>query len=245
LYTTADPVFFNRCHPIMINGIENVITKSDLLSRAIVLHFTKIQDKDIKDRGLLLSEFESSQPKLLGAMLDAVSAALRNKNTTALPAKSRMADFCTWVAAGCGPLGFTTQEFLAAYKRNRLESHFVALEGSPASAVKTLISSLGEWTGILADLLTAINRCVPKDLQGPDWPKSPRHLSAILSRSEANLAAAGIIIRKLNRKGGTGDRLYHISVTSAESSQTLSQQNQDVAATCDGVTVSTEKVVAA
>src|SRR5436190_1120011 len=64
-------------------------------------------------------EFERARPAVLGALYDAVSAALRNEATTRLASRPRMADFAEWVSAAEPALGWPPGAFLSAYDDNR------------------------------------------------------------------------------------------------------------------------------
>jgi putative DNA primase/helicase len=54
---------------------------------------------DIHEEQDIWEGFEEQHPFILGALLYAVSAALRHWDTAKLSAKPRMADFARWIAA--------------------------------------------------------------------------------------------------------------------------------------------------
>ena len=55
----------------------------------------------------------------MGALLIAVSLALRNVNTISLSKLPRMADFALWAVAATPALGISQADFLKAYQSNR------------------------------------------------------------------------------------------------------------------------------
>jgi hypothetical protein len=238
LYTDDQQMIFNGCRPILLNGIPDIATRGDLLDRMIVLFPPKIPKSERRERNRILHEFEAAQPKILGAMLDAVSVALREHKKIKLPNLPRMADFATWAAAGSTALGFNASEFIAAYERNRTEANFIAIENSPATieTYKWASERTGSWEGNHQSLLAELNLHAPDSVKkDQNWPKSARGLSAILARSEPNLAAVGVIITKLPREAGTGQRKYRISFVTSSQSQTAIEAESSPAR--DGVTV--------
>jgi hypothetical protein len=102
LYTDDDEKLFAAMRPVLVNGIEDLATRADLLDRALTLTLPAIPDEKRRDEGGLWRQYEEVRPRVLGALLDAVSAALRDLPDTRLTSKPRMADFALWVTAA-GP----------------------------------------------------------------------------------------------------------------------------------------------
>src|SRR5262249_31989199 len=98
LYTDDEEKLFDAMRPIMLNGIEDVATRPDLLDRSLLLTLPAIPDDRRLDEETLWRRFGEVRPRVLGALLDAVSAAIRNGPRVCLDRKPRMADFATWVA---------------------------------------------------------------------------------------------------------------------------------------------------
>lgn len=214
LYTDDIQTIFSGCRPILLNGITDLASRGDLLDRMIVLFLPKIQDTERREERALMREFEAAQPKILGAMLDAVSLALREHKKVSFPNLPRMADFAVWAAAGAKALGLDPQGLIASYERNRIEANFIALENAPAAIeiFKWATQRATAWEGTCRTLLSELNFQVPPEIQKDQhWPKSARGLSAVLARSEPNLAAAGVTVTKLPREAGTGQRKYRIT----------------------------------
>jgi hypothetical protein len=245
LYTDDTQTIFNACRPILLNGITDLATRGDLLDRMIVLYLPKIEENQRRDDRSLTREFEQAQPRIFGAMLDAVSLALRKLNKVSFSKLPRMADFCLWAAAGSEALGFAPEDLIAAYEQNRVEANFVALENAPAAVAiyKWAVQRSGAWEGTCRQLLNELNLVAADGVQlDTHWPKSPRGLSAVLARCEANLNAAGVVVTKLPREAGTGQRKYRISfVTSSQVEVTV---EKEVPPTCDDVTVQNQNSLA-
>src|SRR5262249_27443309 len=77
LYTDADEVFFNSTRPAIVNGIEDFVTRGDLIDRCLFLHLPTISETKRKTESDFWASANVSIPAILGALLDAVSGGLR------------------------------------------------------------------------------------------------------------------------------------------------------------------------
>ncbi|MBZ5621025.1 MAG: bifunctional DNA primase/polymerase [Acidobacteriia bacterium] len=191
--------------PILLNGIDSTVMRGDLLERSITLKLPLVTSKTRLTEQGIWAGFASIHPACLGALLDAVSAGLRNLPNTKLTDAPRMSDFCTWLVA-CEPaLPWKPGEFLSAY-RGKLESANLDLAENDSVA-----SALVEWSEqntspgagahiTAKDLLVQLNDVTqgwPKDLR--HWPLSPEALAHRLVRLAPVLRAQGIEVRRLPR----------------------------------------------
>jgi len=97
LYSNDGEWIFDALRPIIMNGIEDFATRSDLASRCIFLKLKPILEDGRKTEAELDALLEQEAAKILGALLDAVAFGLANPVT--LPSKPRMADFAEWAAS--------------------------------------------------------------------------------------------------------------------------------------------------
>ena len=81
-------------------------------------------------------EFEQERPAILGAILDAVSTALRNEATVTLDEHPRMADFAEWIVAAEPALPWEAGAFLTAYTATRQDANDLTLEASPVAQAR-------------------------------------------------------------------------------------------------------------
>jgi hypothetical protein len=77
LYTDDEEMLFEAARPILLNGIEEVVSRPDLGDRAIFLTLTPIGEQQRRPETELWREFEIARPRILGALLDAVVHGLR------------------------------------------------------------------------------------------------------------------------------------------------------------------------
>ncbi|MEX2013931.1 MAG: hypothetical protein WD896_01085, partial [Parcubacteria group bacterium] len=194
LYSDSEETIFDAQRPVLINGIEELATRSDLLDRLLILYLPRITDTKRRSERVLWREFEAARPGILGALCAAVSGALRNLETVHSTSLPRMADFTLWVAAAESALGWPGGTFLSAYQSNREELHELALESSLiASTVRELVERHQAWEGTATELLQALNVFAGEDVRKQrGWPKNARALSGHLRRIMPNLRTVGI-----------------------------------------------------
>ena len=119
LFTNREEEIFQAQRPIILNGITQVATRGDLLDRAVVTTLPPIAERIRKDEETFWREFEQARPRILGALLDAVSCGLQRLPDVQLERKPRMADFAKWGAAVEPACPWPEGTFLEAYVRNR------------------------------------------------------------------------------------------------------------------------------
>jgi len=198
LWTDQDEVLLEAKRPQIMNGIEELATRADLLDRALILYLPEIPDLRRKGEQGFWADFERALPRILGGLLDVLSAGLRNLPTVRLKRLPRMADFARWVTA-CEPaFGWPAGTFLKAYAENRAASHDLTLAASPvAEPVRALAEVSGDkgWMGTPTELL---KRLTPSDdeihRRPSDWPLTPQGLSNALRRVASNLREVGIVV---------------------------------------------------
>ena len=132
LYSDHDEAIFDATRPLVFNAIPDLgAARPDFLDRALIVDFLDMKPEMRRDEAQFWREFEEVRPRILGALLDAVTAGLRNLPNVKLDQPPRMADFAMWVNACEESLGMKPGEAAAAYQSNRTETHNLALESSP------------------------------------------------------------------------------------------------------------------
>ena len=194
LYSDLEETFLTAQRPVILNGIEVPITRADLLDRTIVIELPHISEASRRVEAELFAEFELARPRILGALLDAISAALRNLNLTKRAHLPRMADFALWVSAAEGCLGLEEGEFIDIYRRNLASANDLALESSPvATAILLFVRGKVEWTGSCSDLMRELVELEAQGGANPrGLPTSARAMRSALERSVPSLRAEGV-----------------------------------------------------
>jgi hypothetical protein len=203
LYSDDEEKIFSALRPIILNGIEEIATRSDLLDRCILIELPMIPNEKRRAEADFWREFEQVRTRILGALLDAVACGLKNLPTTELESCPRMADFATWIVA-CEPaLCWPSGTFLRAYERNRGEANSLSVEASVIGTLIQQIAAQGEWIGTATELWKKLGELAGLDAQKqPGWPKNGRSVSGQLKRIAPNLRAQGVIVNWLSRTSG-------------------------------------------
>lgn len=207
LYENDEEAIFDAQRPVIINGIDDVATRADLLDRCLLVTVPRIEGDGRRPEADLWAEFERARPRILGALLSAVAVALKNVGSTTLSQVPRMADFAVWATAAEPGVGLSPGQFLAAYEANRDAGNEVALETSPVGkAVLELVQERGEWSGTATELLRELESKVDDGIRGlKSWPSAPRTLSNQVKRLAPNLREAGSDV-EFHRTGRRGSR---------------------------------------
>ena len=181
LYTDQDEVLFNAARPVILNGIDDIITRPDLADRAMILTLEPIPEERRRPEAELWAVVESEGPRILGALLDAVVVGLKRLPDTHLETLPRMADFAVWVTA-CETALWKPGTFWAAYSANRDEAVENVISADPvAVAVRGLMEGNMEWKGTASTLL---NRLAEPELtdertvRSKAWPTGPQQPTA-------------------------------------------------------------------
>jgi len=208
LYTDADEILFNATRPLILNGIDAVVWRGDLLDRSLITYLPVIPDHRRKPEKRFWRRFKKAQPKLLGALLDAVSCALRRLESVDLPLLPRMADFAQWAVAAEEAFGWPEGTFLRAYDSNRGTADALSLEASPlATPLKELLAISSPWRGTAAELLRRIaKRAGPEATQQRNWPRNPQLLSIQLRRIAPELRASGLDVQFGEKTAGSSSQ---------------------------------------
>jgi hypothetical protein len=209
LYTDDGEKLFSAMRPVVVNGIEEVVARPDLLDRAVVVTLPPLDETQRRDEEQLWRDFEAVRPRVLGALLDAVSAALKNRAAVRLTRLPRMADFAAWVVAAEPALGWQPGTFLAAYEGNRSAGATAALENSLLAPVLFVLLPAGaSWRGTARELLGELERRADeKTRKHRDWPASPRRLAGEVRRLAPSLRAVGLAVTFERENGGRRRRL--------------------------------------
>jgi hypothetical protein len=210
LYTDQDEVLFDAARPIILNGIEEIVTRPDLADRALFLTLEPIPEECRRPEAELWASFEIQRPLILGVLLDAIVEGLRRLPKTHLPKLPRLADFALWATA-CQSSLWPEGSFWSAYCGNRDEVVEGVIDADPiAIGVRAMMAALPEWTGTAADLLVTLSGAIGEHAaKSKTWPDSPRGLSGRLRRAATFLRKGGLEIN-FERKGRAGHRIIQI-----------------------------------
>jgi len=196
LYSDDSEMVFLIMRPIILAGIDDLKPESDMAQRAVAIHLRIMKPKERMPEELFWEEFNQLKPMLLGAVLDAVSAALKNKKTIGNIEYPRMADFCRFSVAATAGLPWKAEDFLSAYFGNINSIGNSQLEGDPIASVIGLLMRERQQLVLSAtevfNFMEAQNWVSDKVRKSDAWPKTVNSLKNKLARVSTFLAAKGI-----------------------------------------------------
>ncbi len=208
LHSNDKEIIFDAQRPIILNGIPDLASRADLLDRALHVTLAPIAPEARRTERKLFADYRAARPAILGALLDAVSSAIRNSETVEVEHVERMADFCMWVTAAEPGLGWTPGTFMETYRADRAGAVERTIEGDAlASAVVKLVERVNlPWEGSATELLAELDLEIKEQVRAlKTWPKLPAQLSSRLRRAAPSLRQIGIEIEQGDR-ASTRDR---------------------------------------
>jgi hypothetical protein len=223
-YTNDGEVLFAAQRPVIINGIEDLVRRQDLADRAIFITLQPIEKAHRLPEQKLWSKFKGEQPRILGALLDALAHGLRTLPEIDERELPRMADFALRLMACEGAL-WPRGTFLNAYARNREEAMEAAIQADQVASavvalmtVRTMRTTIlqgisareARWEGTASDLLRELDALIDdRARRDKSWPKVPQLLSNRLRRAASFLRERGIEITS-TRQGRDRTRIICI-----------------------------------
>jgi hypothetical protein len=196
LYSDAEETIlrFKRC--VMLNGINVVATRSDLLDRSVVLELERIPKNERKTEDHVWTNFHADLPKILGAIFQTLSKAMILRNEIELEEVGRMADFTYWGFAIAEVLDIGGETFLQAYLGNQDRANEEAISSHPvAAAVLALMKTNNKWVSSISKLLKELEEVAELEkinTRVRTWPKDSHVLSKRLKEVKSNLEEVGI-----------------------------------------------------
>lgn len=189
LYTDGEEAIFAARRPCVMNGIDTLTNRGDLLDRTIVLDLPRIDKSNRRLEKRILRDFERIRPQMLGLFLDATSTGLKREAEIGDADLPRMADFCEWIKA-CEPaLPWEPGEFMKEYLGAIDDALSTLVESDQvAKAVYELALEFGQinrpFSGTASELLDLLNKRKYIDSNHPPkgWPRTANTLSSRLRR---------------------------------------------------------------
>jgi primase/DNA polymerase family protein len=199
LYTDEGEHLIDVRRPVLINGIEEIATRGDLLRRTLRVELPTIEDKDRLSEDDFWAAFEAIYPRLFGALCDALSCALRRVGEIELDRMPSMADLAKWVTAAEPALGWPDGAFMEAYQSRRDEAYEAVIESELAGPYIKRMCETG-FEGTAGELLESLDFWADGNTRKrKEWPKSPRKLTGIIQRLAPALRKLGYTVHRPER----------------------------------------------
>lgn len=210
LHSDSDETVLEFVRPQILNGIDSIATRGDLLDRALLL---KVHPPSIRiDATALKTQYIVNQGRYLGALLDALVMAIANLPKVPIAQPVRMIEYARLGIAAETALGLAPGGFLALYQANRAEAAQAVMDGNPvAAAIQDLMSGCTSWQGTSKELLNRLRQGADEGtLKSKYWPQDPARLGKDLRRLAPDLRKCGIAIDHL-KTGKSSNRINFLS----------------------------------
>ncbi|MCL6610098.1 MAG: hypothetical protein K6T66_01010 [Peptococcaceae bacterium] len=196
LYSDMDEIILSFLRCPVLNGINLVATRPDLLDRSVIFTLDRITPEQRQEESIFWKKFEKERPAILGGLFNTLAKAMSIYPEVELSSLPRMADFCRWGYAISEALGVSGQTFLDAYYQNIGRANEEAISNNPvAAAVVALMNGKSKWEGTPAGLLEALEKVAEVEkinTKSKGWPQAANTLSRRLKQVKSNLLDAGI-----------------------------------------------------
>lgn len=196
LHTNSELTVIEAWPAVILNGIADFVTRSDLADRCIPVSLAPILSRDRRPLSVIKAAWQREAPEILGAVLDGVSSALRHWDETNLENYERMADIQRWVTAAEPGLGWKPGTFNRAYSEALSVARQDSIERSPvADAIVRYHAERGDFKGSASDLLRLLTDHVDDaTASSRDWPDSAQKMGNALKRAAGDLRSQGIAL---------------------------------------------------
>jgi len=196
LYTDDEEMIFSAKRPIILNGIDDIATRGDLQERSLLVSLPAIPEERRREEAAFWADFDAARSRIFGALLEGVSAALRNAEAVHLEKMPRMADFAVRATAMEAAFEWEEGSFVEVYAANRQEASETLLANEPLfDAIEMLLRFYvtEPWRGTATELQKVLNHHGDDSIKrSKAWPQGPQALSRRLRRMAPALRAAGI-----------------------------------------------------
>ncbi len=188
-YTDTAQSLIGGSRSVTLTGLTNVINRSDLSDRAVVIQMQRVKDERRHRETEILNRLESDRGQIVGALLDSVSLGMRNLPNVRMPWWPRMADFAAWAIA-CSP--FEDGVFIKAFQGAAAEAtEAVAEDDAVVVAVAAFMTERSYWSGTAAGLLGELSNHDRAEAAPSRWKTWPREVSSFGKRLRRAMSVLG------------------------------------------------------
>ncbi len=197
LYQDSEEVCLEAKRPIIINGIDDLVEKQDLISRTVMVHLPPIPEANMQTEMVFYKRLEAARPQMLGLILVDVQVVL---NLLPLMPEagfsSRMADYTRVGMALAEGIGLGQAAFEEAFQENRLFATETGLMAEPvAEALLLYLKRYTQYEGSASDLLKLLGGAADEYMKlSQRWPKQPNYLVQTLNQINPALRQRGIVV---------------------------------------------------
>jgi hypothetical protein len=216
LYSDEGEHVLEEVNPVLLTGVSQVITRQDLMDRAVNILLPEIDDRRRRTPEEIANEAKELAPRVFGALLNIIVYGLKHIGNVEPLRLPRMAGFAKWGIAIEGALGCPSGTFEEAYEQNRDEALKELAEANPvAIAIGRFMKGRTDWSGTAEQLLSEVTPChigANNGFLNRYFPRTPNVLSR---RINGELVP---ILRNMGIKveRGEGEKRRHFMLSRSE-----------------------------
>ena len=211
LHTTDEETTIEVTRPQIITLIDILVTRDDLADRALMIGLEEITEDKRIPQSELNAKVEAARPRILGALLTALSQTLAQLPYTNPDKLPRMADYAKFAIASEKALGLKQGEFTQTFNASRELARQGVLDATPlGAAIQHFMEGRLIWKGTASDLLKELEHHTESSTyRSRFFPQAPNRLKAQLNRLTPDLRAVGIEVKD-DREGKAGTKTIYI-----------------------------------
>jgi len=198
LYTTNDELTISIKKPCLMNCIDEIAKRGDLVSRSVKLNLNKIHHR--KTESQVWNDFNDDIPSILGALMDGLVSSILYLPAITIDDVSRMADFCQIATAATRAYGWNENLFMEQYKANIESTYIDSMESSQfGNAIMKMFETKIYFKGTPMQLLEKLEdmNCVSdKVMRSKSWVTTAKGVVGQLDRFSASMEVLGIEYEK-------------------------------------------------
>ena len=202
LYTDGELVHMYLKNKIAMTGIGNLVSKSDVLDRSLIIPLKRINAEKRKSPAILEEQFEKDIPQFLGSIYKILQETLNTIDDVNIKNISRLYDFCRYGFAIAEVIGKGNGEkFIKQYEETLKELNMIALqENCVAICIIKLMENRYEYIGSMTDLYKKVCIIAEQDFidRKHNFPRATNIFSTHLEGIKSNLEEVGIVYTKRN-----------------------------------------------
>lgn len=192
LHTNADETVIQIKRPILISGINSVVTAQDLTSRTVHVELLPVDIRRLESE--LDEAFAAAWPEIFGGLLDLFVLTLAKLPTARPPGElHRMADFNLLGEAMMQAQGSKPGSFTELYSENIQESVSRSIESSPVAVAVIQMAEDSSYPEVFNGTYKELfDRLLKHKTEGEGWPQGPKGLASSLKRQIPALLSVGV-----------------------------------------------------
>lgn len=130
LYTDTEEIIVDLKKSVILNGIDEISKRPDLVSRTIFIETPKLDEGKRKTEAEIWTAFKQDYPYILGSLVNAVSEGLKNKGQSN-ESYSRMLDFGRFIEECAPALNWEKEDWQRVYSENQNTGIQNSIESDP------------------------------------------------------------------------------------------------------------------